>query len=723
MTHFAPRSSTLRLGAALLLAAAFTVQAAPLPNPARLVSITAREQPLASFLQDLFAAMDVPAAVSPTLTGAVNGSFAGPAERVLRDVARVFNLVTYYDGSVVHVVPAAEVVRRSFNLPAALAERVLRETSEQGLPDTRNTVRRSGASLLAVGTKRFIEQVEELTRVGDAGNNPTVPAGSADFRVFYLRYASAQDTTLTMGGRQMVVPGVASILRGLVGARAQGEQGSEVLLRPSVPGLRGQGLSSQGAALHTGTSTSAGASASKTGDKSADLLVSALSRTAQNMAQNMATEALAATAQPDGAQVRIEADQRLNAVIVRDLAERLPRYEQLIASLDVEPQTLEIEATIIDVNTDRLRELGVNWRWANAGQDILLGNGTASDLALRNGQTVTPSGRGGVVSAVLGSAGQFVARISALQAEGAARIVSSPQVVTLSNVEAVFDNSSTFYVRVAGREQVDLFNVSAGTSLRVKPNVFRDRESTRIKLNVVVEDGNLTTRQVDQIPVVERSTVNTQALITEGESLLIGGMVRDATSSGEDKVPGLGDLPLLGHLFKTKTSSTSRVERMFLITPRLAGSRAPSSGVSSRQRAPLPPTALPTQTNLQAPLNHNAPMPTTLPPAGAGEARVSQPTVSPAAPAQPTLPVQPSIAPSGFATAPVDAPPAGVPSRASVVLDLDAARPRPVAAAAANVPAWPRCHRPWCPLPCSQPRPRAAPLPADPSFTPCLPPF
>ena len=50
-------------------------------------------------------------------------------------------------------------------------------------------------------------------------------------------------------------------------------------------------------------------------------------------------------------------------MIVRDLAERLPRYEQLIAALDVEPQSLEIEATIIDVNTDQLRELGINWRW------------------------------------------------------------------------------------------------------------------------------------------------------------------------------------------------------------------------------------------------------------------------------------------------------------------------------------------------------------------------
>src|SRR6185436_16804989 len=90
--------------------------------------------------------------------------------------------------------------------------------------------------------------------------------------------------------------------------------------------------------------------------------------------------------------------------------------------------------------------------------------------------------RGGVASVVLGSLGQFFARIKALQSEGAARVVSSPQVVTLSDVEAVFDNSSTFYVRVAGREQVDLFNVSVGTSLRVTPHVFRDHDANRIKM-------------------------------------------------------------------------------------------------------------------------------------------------------------------------------------------------------------------------------------------------
>ena len=83
-----------------------------MPNAQRTVSLTAREQPIAAFLQNLFAAVDVPASLSPQLTGNVNGTFSGPAEKVLRDIARVYNLVGYYDGNVMHVVPAAELVHQ-----------------------------------------------------------------------------------------------------------------------------------------------------------------------------------------------------------------------------------------------------------------------------------------------------------------------------------------------------------------------------------------------------------------------------------------------------------------------------------------------------------------------------------------------------------------------------------------------------------------------------------
>jgi type III secretion protein C len=290
-------------------------------------------------------------------------------------------------------------------------------------------------------------------------------------------------------------------------------------------------------------------------------------------------------------QARVEADTRLNAVIVRDLPERLPYYDELIKSLDIEPQALEIEATIIDLSTDKLRELGINWRLSGDRYSFLFGNGTSSDTSLLGStpvQSITPAGEGGFMSLVLGGRNNFVARINALQNKGVARVVSSPQVMTLSNVEALFDINKSFYVRVAGREQVDLYKVSAGTSLRVTPHVFQEGADVRIKLLVQIEDGGINgASQVDSIPIVERSSINTQALIGAGESLLIGGMVKESSGEGVSKVPFLGDIPVAGALFRSQNDQQERVERLFLISPRLIPARRATN--ASASTGPLRP--------------------------------------------------------------------------------------------------------------------------------------
>jgi type III secretion protein C len=395
-------------------------------------------------------------------------------------------------------------------------------------------------ALVARGTRRFIEQVEELTRASQVSQAVQPPMG---FKVFYLRYAWAQDVTVNFSGRQVVVPGVATTIRSLVTSSPRSQASvaaQDQQLRPTQPRLKGQGMArTQQPVL--------GLPDADARPGTADVLMAAYG--------GGGAPAQATGAPPlvlgDLQQVRIEADARLNAVIVRDAPERLPFYEQLVQSLDVEPQSLEIEATIIDINTDRLRELGVNWRGNIGKSSVLFGNGTSSDLLLQPG--------GSIVGSAITPTG-------------------SPQVVTLSNVEAIFDSSSTFYVRVAGRDEVDLFNVSAGTSLRVTPHVFKDTNGVRIKLLVNLEDGALSDARVDAIPVVSRSSINTQALIYEGESLLIGGLTRESSGSGVEKVPFLGDIPVLGRLFKTERDSGARIERMFLISPRLSMRRAAALG-------------------------------------------------------------------------------------------------------------------------------------------------
>ena len=135
---------------------------------------------------------------------------------------------------------------------------------------------------------------------------------------------------------------------------------------------------------------------------------------------------------------------------MRQHRERNPIYEKLDQGLDVETTLVEIQATIVDVSRDKMQELGINWRYKNGNQEALLGKGNVSDLALSNGvQSVIPQGKGLLLSTILGDNGNFIARVHALEEDGSARIVSQPQVLTLSDQEALLSNSQNFYVRGA----------------------------------------------------------------------------------------------------------------------------------------------------------------------------------------------------------------------------------------------------------------------------------
>ena len=474
---------------------------------------------------------------------------------------------------------------------------MLRTVTEMRLPDTRNTLRSTREGTLIVsGTRRFIEQVDEIARAQLVSERTGTPTG---FKVFYLRYAWAQDVNINFGGRQVVLPGVATIVRALMTSNREepgrGQHSYETAATGTQPGIRGQRSTRDPRDL--GTLGLPGANAN---------LPSAPVVAAAPLAASARTDGGAAAGQPqqpmvvaaDPSQVRVEADARLNAVVVRDAPERLEQYEQLIAALDVEPQSLEIEATIIDLNTERLRELGINWRYARAAARCCSAAATAPTWRCHR-QHAARHHAGGPGRFHLGGAGrrQRVHRAHQRAAERRARprSVSSPQVLTLSNVEAVFDNSSTFFVRVAGRDDVDLFNVSAGTTLRVTPHVFKDNGAGAHQ-----DAGQHRGRHAGcahRGHAAGGEPLGDQHAGADLRGREPAGRRHRARSNSDDqsKVPCLGDIPLLGALFRNSGTANARVERLFLIQPRLAGRRsqppgAATTAVPAAASAPVPDT-------------------------------------------------------------------------------------------------------------------------------------
>jgi type III secretion protein C len=603
----------LRMLGLCLLTLAGPVLAGPVPFASRqAVQIDVMNVPLAKFLFDLFSEQGVPVVVSESLVGSVTARFNASPERILNDLAKQFGFVYYHDGNAVYVTHLSEQASAMLWLEPADLARVIRFVEVLGLRDTRFKFTPSveDGYLLVAGPPRYVAQIREV--VSSVKNSPPSVFGRLQTRIFRLKYASAADSpTGAANGAQSAnrTPraggqGVASVLarmmgvelldtyspsvrvpanvgRRMAGALAAGSAGSaQPDGRPAANELARDSQPADGrGAEYAGPSASRARAGSAVPELPSDGPPTRAAGTQPTplrpiRPQDTVRREDGAEQNPwqryaDGGTPMVMGEPQLNAVIVRDEARKMPQYEELVALLDVAPQMIEIEATIIDIDSNRLEQLGIDLKLETSNISIL-GSAAGRGGVLNSDSPPQVSGNGLVAQALLGSVGNsLVARITALSQSGDARIVSRPRIVTMNSVGAVLSNTKEFNVKVAGERQADLFNVSYGLNLQVTPLVVGDSKAPEFRLLVQIEDGNSQVASVDGIPVITRSSLDTQSLIRQGESLLVGGYVVDEVSNGADKVPFLSDLPVIGALFGEKRNSRRRTERLFLITPRL----------------------------------------------------------------------------------------------------------------------------------------------------------
>jgi type III secretion protein C len=240
---------------------------------------------------------------------------------------------------------------------------------------------------------------------------------------------------------------------------------------------------------------------------------------------------------------------------------------------------------IIDVNTNRLSELGVVWGASFDGQRGALGMGNVADSAITaNTLSVVGSSAAGAVpsAAVVTGADYFISRLRFLEQQGDASIQARPSILTSENLGAVIDLSETQYLQTVSERTALVTPITAGTTLRVTPRLVGTGSSQQVHLTLDIEDGQIQSSSAGTRPSVRRGVVSTEASIRPDESLLIGGYNSVQTVQGEDKVPLLGDLPVLGALFRTRNEQLQRRERLFLIRSTVA------SRTSAMATRPLP---------------------------------------------------------------------------------------------------------------------------------------
>ncbi len=267
-------------------------------------------------------------------------------------------------------------------------------------------------------------------------------------------------------------------------------------------------------------------------------------------------------------------DDRTNTLIITDVPFGIDAVTHLINLLDVAEEQVEIEARIIEASTNFSRSLGVQ---LGLGFGKLITPGTppgGPDQVTSVINTFTPAqgdltAVGDLVVGGLLSTVRLDAVISAAETEGEARILSKPRVTAQNNTEATITQGSEIPIPVTQNFTTTVQFQTAALQLTVTPRVTAvGTILLNIKVNNDIPDFS---RLVEDIPSIQTSEAITQVMVENGGTTVIGGIYVQSDSDFEDRVPGLGKIPLIGNLFKSNTRAKDTREIIFFITARIQG--------------------------------------------------------------------------------------------------------------------------------------------------------
>lgn len=297
-------------------------------------------------------------------------------------------------------------------------------------------------------------------------------------------------------------------------------------------------------------------------------------------------------------------DEFSNTLVVRDIQRGIDNARELVRRLDVQIPQVLIESNIVEATTSLARDLGVQWGYRHSvgphtgnptgvnfpgtiglgGAGLGLGTGGVPFIA--DFPADIAPGSGSALDLALGSIDGSQAldlRLSALETQGKARIISRPRVVTLNNVAATIKSLTILRVKLpstgtvintgaggaAGSSSTATEKIETGIILVVTPQVSSDGF---VLLDMYAKSSQADfTRQVDNIPTEISREANSHILIKDGQTVVLGGIYRDNVSHQNAGVPFLKEIPGLGWLFRETNRNDSREDLIVFLTPRIMG--------------------------------------------------------------------------------------------------------------------------------------------------------
>lgn len=420
--------------------------------------------------------------------------------------------------------------------------------------------------LLVKGSPEMIAKVQEMVNQLD-----TTPSRRlSGLRVFRLKYASASH--------------IAEMLRGLLANQSINSAGATSTL--------------ESASLNDASSAGAGLSSAANDTSTNSTAASALS----------SSGAGAGSASANGRPFSIIADETQNAVIVNAAPELMFEIEDAVNQLDSRRAQVLIQAAIVEVSGDDATQLGVQWALgnANSGYGVVNFNNVGASAtslaaaALAGGSSISAAA-GSIAGALVGigdsskdSQGNtqfYGAILQALDSTTSANLLSMPSILTLDNEKA----------SILVGQNVPFVTGSYTTSGNSSTNPFQtiDRQDIGINLNVIphIGDNGTVRLEVSQevssvVPgstgnasglITNKSLINTTILADDQQTIALGGLMRDNTTTRQQKVPGLGNVPVIGRLFRSDNDSTQKSNLIIFLQPTILRDGGAVASVTERK--------------------------------------------------------------------------------------------------------------------------------------------
>ncbi|MGV1719823.1 type IV pilus secretin PilQ [Vibrio furnissii] len=288
----------------------------------------------------------------------------------------------------------------------------------------------------------------------------------------------------------------------------------------------------------------------------------------------------------------ISIDERTNALLLRELPDNIDVIRDIVASLDIPVKQVQIEARIVTVNEGDLDELGVRWGFSSTNGSTTTGGSIESNLGaigLYDGSS--DSGDGAAIDdflnvnlaatsanassiafqvAKLGADTLLDLELSAMQRESKAEIISSPRLITTNKQPAYIEQGTEIpYLESSSSGATSVAFKKAVLSLKVTPQITPDN---RLVLDLsVTQDrpGEVVKTGTGEAVAINTQRIGTQVLVNNGETVVLGGIFQHSVTSSVDKVPLLGDLPLLGALFRRSYEQMGKSELLIFVTPKV----------------------------------------------------------------------------------------------------------------------------------------------------------